>query len=158
MNLKKNRIVKYILLIFAFFFIVWNIIWAVNYYQYYKFIPGYMKAPKSYVKSGEDYTYTVGCPSYLSLTGNFALNNNENMSILIWPSLLSRGTSQYGVRITDEDIGSTYSIYVDEDLNYIDIEKNRYNDSEEKTIQILLEKYQIDLNKMRQEVRNEWQQ
>lgn len=158
MSLKKKSIIKYMLLILLCFFLVWNILWLINFYTYYKFSSGYMKSPISYVKSGKDFTYTIACPKYLSLKGNFALTNNDNLSIIIWPALLMHGTSEYGVGIYDEKTDSTYRFYVDKDLKYLHIDDNKYEDSEEKTIQLLLEKHQIDLYKMRQLVKEEWKQ
>ena len=102
MSLKKKKIIKYALLTLTGIFLIWNIIWAVNYYNYYKFSSGYEKTPINYVKSGKDYTYTVACPTYLSLTGNFALTNNDNLSIIIWPAFLMQGTSEYGIGIYDK--------------------------------------------------------
>ena len=112
MSLKKKKLVTHILLILFSFFLIWNIVWAVNFYTYYRFSSGYIKSPVSYIKSGKDYTYTVACPAYLSFTGNFALTNNDNLSLIIWPALFMRGNSEYGVGIYDEKLDSTYRFYV----------------------------------------------
>lgn len=158
MSLKKKKIIKYILLTLLGLFLIWNTVWAVNYYTYYKFSSGYMKSPVNYIKSGKDYTYTVACPSYLSLTGNFALTNNDDLSIIIWPAVFMRGTSEYGVGIQDEKSDTTYRFYVDKDLKYLHIDDMGYSDSEEITIKSLLKKYQKDLYEMRQLVKDEWKQ
>lgn len=68
------------------------------------------------------------------------------------------GTSEYGVGIYDEESDSTYRFYVDKDLNYLHIDDMGYSDSEEQTIKILLNKYQKDLDKMRQLIKDEWKQ
>ena len=158
MRQKKKRIIKYMLSILLGFFLIWNIVWSVNFYTYYKFSSGYMKSPVSYIKSGKDYTYTVACPGYLSFTGNLALTNNDNLSIIIWPALLMLGSPEYGVGISDEMSDSTYRFYVDKDLKYLHNDEMEYSDSEEKTIQILLKKYQIDLQKMLRLAHDEWKQ
>ncbi len=156
MSKKKRSIMRYMLQILLGFFLIWNIVWSVNFYTYYKFSSGYMKSPVSYIKSGKDYTYTVACPRYLSFTGNFALTNNDNLSIIIWPAIFMLGNSEYGAGIYDEMSDSTYRFYVDEDLKYLYKNEMGYSDSEEKTIQILLGKYQKDLHKMRRLAYDEW--
>lgn len=106
----------------------------------------------------KDYTYTIGCPSYLSLTGNFSLTNNDNLSVIIWLGLFMHGASEYGVSIYDENLDTTYRFYVNKDLKYLRVEEMGYTVSEEKEVQALLAEYQQDLNKMRQLVKDEWQQ
>lgn len=155
MNINNRNIMKYVVAVVAGLFLIWNILWAVNFYSYYKLTSGYEKSPVSYIKSGEDYTYTVACPAYLSTTGNYALTNNDNLSIIIWPGFMG-GAFEYGIGIYDEILGSTYRFYVDKNLEYLPIEDNKYSEAEAKTLQILLEKYRENLDKMYQLAKAEW--
>lgn len=155
MSLKN---IKKILLVFLSLFLICNIVWAINFYNYYKFISGYEKSPISFVKSGQDYTYTIACPSYMNLAGNFALTNNDNLSIIIWPNLFACGASEYGVGIYDEKSDSTYRFYVDKELKYLNIDDNEEKDTEKQIIKSLLKTYQQELFEMRQLIKKEWQQ
>lgn len=110
----------------------------------------------SYVKSGEKYTYTVACPTYLSFTGNFALTNNDDLSLIIWPSLFMCDSGEYGIGIFDQEKNFTYRFYVDNNLQYLNVKENNYSDDEERYLHELLDEHRKELNEMHQLAKIEW--
>lgn len=156
MNIRGRKIAKYIILILIILFLIWNIVWAVNFYCYHKTTEGYEKSPVSYIKSGKDYTYTVVKPHYLSFTGNFAITNNKALSLIIWPGIFFKGDSEYGIGIYDHRSEETYRFYVDKNLKYLEDKNDVYSDLEEKRIKKLLKKYEGNLEKMLQLANLEW--
>ncbi len=145
------------LLLLISIFLIWNIVWGINYYSYYKYSDGYAKSPINYFKSEKDYTYTVDCPSYLRLTGNFAVTNNDDLSIIIWPSLFMR-SAEYGISAEDRKKNVTYRFYVDEDLNYLRHEDLNYALPDEAHIKSLLKKSRTELSEMQRLASKEWNQ
>lgn len=156
-KLLKRKKSRYVLLLLISIFLIWNIVWGINYYSYYKYSDGYEKSPINYFKSIKDYTYTVDCPSYLRLTGNFAVTNNDDLSILIWPSLFAN-SAEYGVSIDDKKRNATYRFYVDKDLNYLRHEDMDYSEPDEEYIKSLLYKNSKELSEMQQLAVKEWAQ
>lgn len=145
------------LLLLVSIVLVWNIIWVVNYYGYYKYSTGYTKSPINYFKSEKDYTYTVDGPSYLRLTGNFAITNNDDLSIVIWPSLFMR-SAEYGISIDDKKKNVTYRFYVNGGLDYLRHKEMNYSQSDEDYIKSLLQKKNKELSEMQQLAEEEWNQ
>lgn len=154
-KLLKGKKSRYVLLLLISVFLTWNIVWGINYYGYYKYSTGYEKSPINYFKSEKDYTYTVDGPSYLRLTGNFAITNNDDLSIIIWPSLFMR-SAEYGISIEDKKKNATYRFYVDEGLKYFSHKDMNYTQSEENYIKSLLDKNKEELSKMQQLAAREW--
>ncbi len=156
MNINIKRVLKYIILTIVFLFLVWNILWAINFHDYHKKTSGYEKTPMSYVKSGRQYTYTVVCPSYLSFTGNFAITNNEELSLIIWPGAFIKDKMEYGIGIYDPKSEDTYRFYIDKNLEYHKERNDFYSDLEEDRIRRLLHKYKQDLEIMLELANSEW--
>lgn len=139
------------------FFIVFLIsAWSLNFYQYYRQTEGYLKSPISYVKSETDYTYTVGCPDIGSFVGNYALSNNEDVVLLIWPNLFMWGTHTYGVRIFNEDENCKWGFYVNEKLEYISSENNELDESRVEKCKQLLNEHLKELKCMQEIAKKEW--
>lgn len=147
-----------ILVILIGLFLVWNLVWATNYYVYYKHVDNYDKDQKSYSRDDGTYTYTIVCPSYFELTGNFAITTNDknNLFLIIWPSVFGIGKEQYGVIIADDKTKEPYSFYVTEDLEYIPSEEMGYSDKECEYLYKLINKYQVNLQEMKKLALEEW--
>ena len=145
--MKKHRFkkLKIIIAIIIGSLLIWNGIWYINYKAYGRFTSGYLKSPVNYVKSGDDFTYTVDPPSYLRFTGNFAITNNKELSLVIWPSLFMKGKAEYGIGILDKSANLVYRFYVDESMNYIRVPEMNYTEDEELHVKNLIDKYHNDL-------------
>lgn len=156
MKASKYRKLKLLILILIAVFILWNAVWYMNYSTYAKFTSGYLKSPVNYVKSGDHFTYTVDPPSYLRLTGNFAITNNKELSLIIWPSLFMKGKAKYGIGIEDESTDLIYRFYVDEELNYIHVSEMNYAKDEEIYVEKLLDEHRSSLLEMYTLAKDEW--
>ena len=154
-RLKKSKMRTVLLKIVLVSFIIWNIVWVLNYSSYLKYTDGYEKQKVSMVKKIGTYNYTVKSPRYLSFTGNFAINNGL-ISCIIWPNLFISGKYEYGLRIYDNEIDHGYMFYVDEKLNYLNIPKNDFSDEELKIIDNILKKNKKELGKIRRLAIKEW--
>lgn len=151
----KSKIAFGIVFLMIASFIVWNIIWAINYSAYSKLSAGYEKYYKTMGKKIGLYNYTLKCPNYFSFHGNFAITN-DNLSIIIWPDLFIRGGYTYGLKIFDRQLNHGYMFYVDSELNYLDIPENNFSDEEIKIIIEILNKNSDELKKMCVLAKNEW--
>lgn len=88
-------------------------------------------------------SYNVKTPDYLGFTGNLGISNNEDMVLLIWPSLFGN-KFKYGVRIQDDT--GTYEIYINENLGSVT------GNPEDK---VIVEKYNNDIkNYMKRQRKN----
>ncbi len=47
-KLLKSKKLRYVLLLLIGIFLIWNIVWGINYYSYYKYSDGYKKSPINY--------------------------------------------------------------------------------------------------------------
>lgn len=137
-------------------FLMWNIVWFLNWNLYQRHTENYVKTPHSYYREIVDYTCTIVAPKYLRLGGNYAVVNENGIGIIIWPQFFYAGAPEYGIEIpSNENI--IYRFYVDENLNYISDNRMCYEKADEDKIRNLLDKYKRDLNKMMQIAKNEWE-
>lgn len=137
MSMKKKRIVKIVMIAVAIF-AAYNIFWfSVTHIKYNKYVNNITGIEREYIGSyGKFYSkedphnYTVKLPGYLSYEGSLNVNNNEDVSVFVWPSVFSDSTS-YGLTIGDNS-EDTVSINVDssgsiaEDSGYSELEKQHY--------------------------------
>ncbi|MDD7306137.1 MAG: hypothetical protein PUG67_06080 [Peptoniphilaceae bacterium] len=126
---KKNsnivKIVKYAILLF----IIYNMIWLLNVLVRYKpYTKGFetFEKNKSYYSVGKNgYVYNVKYPNYLSFTGNMAISkDNDRIGLIIWPKIF--GNFDLGLQINEDN--EIYSYILDakrKDYNKSIIEKNR---------------------------------
>lgn len=129
MTKKKNILIVGVILIIIFG--LYNLFWWLSVMHTYK---PYVKAvPKNkygvYVKydEKEEITYNVKLPDYLHFTGNLGVSDQNNIVIIIWPSIFNQ-SFQYGVRVQDDT--EAYEIYVDENLEPVsgdELEKEMIN-------------------------------
>lgn len=159
-KLWRNK--KILIIIFVAVFSIFNIVWGINYYTYYKYTSSYDKAPQNYSRSNGDYTFTIKCPSYLRFIGNYAITNNDNgnedkeLFLIVWPSFLGDQKNEYGVMIKEKGDENIYSFYADENLRYLPSEEIDYTQEEQKQIQYLLNKYEESLVEMCKLANSEW--
>jgi len=83
---KKTLVVVAVTVLFVF--LVYNVVWFINYKTYDKFIDHqYIESSdsrSSYSKKASGSTYTVKKPDYLQFTGNLAIDNaDSSVSIII---------------------------------------------------------------------------
>lgn len=137
------------------FFLMWNIIWCINWYQYQKHTKEYTKTPHTYYSIIDDYTCTVAAPEYLKFTGNYAITSENGIGIIIWPHVFSFGTPVYGIEFSvDENI--IYRFYVDENLNYLSNDEMHYDEEDEIEIKMLLNAHKDEIHNMMQIAEKEW--
>lgn len=122
---KKKKIVLFVvgmLLLFGLYNLFWYLGVMHTYGAYIEKVP--KNAHGVYVKFDEsqNITYNVKLPDYLHLTGNLGVSNKSGTVLLIWPSFFSEKFT-YGIRVQD-DTGA-YEIYVDENMNPINGDKNQ---------------------------------
>lgn len=153
--MKKNILFKKLIHIMISIFILLNILWMSNYMTYSNYAKSYEKIPKIYICKKDGYTLAVKKPNYLSFTGNFAVSNKD-ISYIIWPGLFMNGKYEHGLTIYDRNIDHGYMFYVNSELNYIDIDNNKFSDSEVDIINALLEKNNETLDIMRRLAIEEW--
>lgn len=128
-----------ILAVLVGLFCVYNIFWFASVQYKYK---DYLEAvPEEYGKhiqfdEENNLSYNVKTPDYLGFTGNLGISNNEDMVLLIWPSLFGN-KFKYGVRIQDDT--GTYEIYINENLGSVT------GNPEDK---VIVEKYNNDIKKL----------
>lgn len=92
----------------------WLLITTIKYNKFVKIVPKNEFGLYFIVEDG--YIYNVKKPAYLQYTGNLGVSNPEKGELLlIWP--LMSGGYKYGFRLQED--GSTYEIYVDENMNPI---------------------------------------
>lgn len=85
----KKGILKYVLIVSCFVFLIYNIIW---YFGTYKVFQEYQKSFPEVADSGvkiyvdeENYQYGVRIPSYLCWNGSMAVSEqNANHALVIW--------------------------------------------------------------------------
>lgn len=139
--MKKKFKKRYILLFLAVCFLIYNIVWFVNWYSYRKMEKalGYNERYQSYVYKEDDFIYSVFPPHYLSLTGNYDISQSVKLyekpttiGMVIWPEFF--GEYEVGIIIEHH--------YLDEATS----NENEYNYKSEK-IYILLDEHMKPKNK-----------
>jgi len=129
---------KWIIVILITFILI-NIIWYINYSMYSPYKEGYQKFKTCYNRSNKEYEFTVKQPAYTSFTGNLAIaNKRDTLSIIIWPGLFMTQPFEYGAIIYDEESQHGYMLYVDENMNYLETEKNQLSPDEIKNAKLVL--------------------
>jgi hypothetical protein len=143
--MKKKALM--ILSILAGAVVLYSLTWFLNnQIVYNKYEKGFEEIPLSHtkVKMLEDHTLSVKKADYGTFTGNLSITNNEDsVSILIWPSLFGMET---GVMITEE--GTAYHILVDENFQVIDETDVMGRE--------LMEKHKEEINKQREIANQTW--
>lgn len=153
--IKNSKFIYGIIIFIISAFIIWNIVWIINYNEYSKLCVGYKKYNKTMGKQIENYNCTLKCPDYLSFQGNFAISK-DNISIIIWPDLFINETYTFGLRIFDEQLNHGYMFYVDNQLNYLDIPENKFTKKETEIINKILNKNINELKEMKSLAKEEW--
>ncbi len=135
-----------------------NGLWWGNRALYNKYVTDDYRPPDRslYGKNVSGINYTVKKPGYPTFQGNFAINNGGTISLIIWPGVFFSGEYEYGLMIYDNDIEHGYMFYVDEDLQYIDTEKNKYVEEYRVIILEFLETHVQELQEILQLVQEEW--
>ena len=145
MNLKTC---SKLLLVIIGAFLIWNGIWYLNKKAYEAYVKDYELYYTAYGKTEDMFQYTVSFPPYPHLQGNFAIGNLEDtLSIIMWPSLFAQEIKSYGVMLVDQ--GVTYQIYVDENLDYLNMYEiinkiKSYDVGNDKNITVYLHKYHCE--------------
>lgn len=136
-------------------FLIWNIVWFMNWYPYEKQAQNYSKTPQGYYKGIDDYACGIAAPDYLRFTGNYAIIRDDRLGIIIWPKKPFWGKTEYGIEIpVDENY--IYRFYVDKNLNYLSDEEMEYTAEEEEEIKKLLKIHKDTLSIMMQVAKEEW--
>ncbi|WP_243291890.1 hypothetical protein [Bacillus sp. FJAT-47783] len=143
----KKISIKKILLIVISIFLIWNIAWflitAIKYNKFTEAIP--KNEYGVYIKEEDGYLYNVKKPGYLSFTGNLGVSKKESMNgLIIWPLLF--GGFEYGIRLQND--GEVYEIYVDENMNPINVDDSV-------AIQ-QLEEHKVEIEKMISKANEIW--
>ncbi|PXV95384.1 hypothetical protein C8E03_10112 [Lachnotalea glycerini] len=155
--MNKKKIIIIVLSSLFIIFMIRNLIWYLNFNKYENYISNeYELYVKSYGKTLNGYSYTIKQPEFYSFTGNFAINNNADISIIIWPELFMKGDMRIGMELVDAENNHGYRFYVDKELNYMVDKKNNFTEEEITQIQNLLDKKKEEIGKMYRLAKKEW--
>ena len=157
--MKKSRIkAKHVLIAAIIVVLLVNGLWWANRALYNKYVTDdYRQYDNVYAKNVSGINYTVAKPGYPSFHGNFAIGNNDNtIALLIWPGFFFVGDYEYGLQLYDHDIEHGYMLYVDEDMNYLDTEKNKYVVDDKEIILEILQKDAQELQEIMRLAKEEW--
>ena len=110
-------------------FLIYNIIWFLNYNSYNKYIDDRFEAlsisKSSYLDTTSDILYGVKKPDYFCFDGNlYVVSEDNSMSILYWPSFMCKDIAETGLIMQDDINKIKHMIYLDENMNY-DYDRNR---------------------------------
>ena len=151
---------KHVLIAVLIAILLVNGLWWINRALYNKYVTDDYPAPYNnslYGKNISGINYNVAKPMYPSFHGNFAIgNNDDSIALLIWPGFFFVGDYEYGLQIYDHDIEHGYMLYVDENLNYLDTEKNKYGVDEKEIILEILQKNAQELQEILNLAKEEW--
>ncbi len=133
-----KNVIKKTLILIVIAFIIYNLVWFVNYKRYIDFsnLTGKDEFGNSLFIDDEKISYSVGFPHYLGFTGNLAIcslrndklqNGDVMVDIIIWPLPFS-DKCEIGISLeviedtTLDETGFNYTtdcieIMVDKDLN-----------------------------------------
>lgn len=127
-KINAKKVIIIIVIIILVLFGLYNITWyQITHEKYDNFSEQMEKTfGKTYVKPfytsyssfEKGYGYKVKYPDYLSYTGNLAITNNKDTTLIIWPSIFSEENNEYGVIIQDNEKG--YQIMIDKKANPIE--------------------------------------
>lgn len=152
--MKKKRI--YIVVIVVIVMVI-NILWFLNNSMYNSYKKGFEKFKTCYNMSTDEYDFTVKKPDYLSFTGNLAIaNKKDTVSIIIWPGVFMKQPFEYGVMIYDEVQQHGYMIYVDENMNFLESEKNQISPEQKADANKVLKKNKHELIKLLNQAKVLW--
>ncbi len=145
MNFAKNhKIITFI----AIIAVLYNVLWAFNYFSFKKLKGEYTKGQNVYYLNEKDYALTYKSPSYPYLDGNYAvINKDSSIRLIVWPPNLLNKSYKYALYLYDKDTNYDYIVYVDNDMNYVDEETN-LTEEEIKNVQIILKERQQSLQKL----------
>lgn len=149
---KKKKVIVSILSFIFLIFTLYTIVWVVNYKSYDRFIDESLTklsySPNSFVDRNSSVIYGVKKPAFLSFTGNLTCVSEDGvLTILIWPSFMSKKTDKIGLIITDNEKQTSYMVYVDKKMEY-NAEANEvigYTKEEEDEMRLLITKYKLEL-------------
>lgn len=158
-NLIKSKIAKTTLLIILALFILWSGVWWMNYQKYMeKLTDDYKKYGQCYGKETESICYTISCPAFASLVGNYGIADcNNNISIIIWPDYIGKVTYTYGLELMDKKTEVVYRFYVDENMEYMDSNEDTFSDKEKHKIIYLLEGNREEIEDLLSYADEEWE-
>ena len=155
-----NKGLKRLTIIGVLLVLTWTTIWVINYAWYIDKAYGYEKLPDTYYKYEEGYSYTVRCPHYFSLTGNFAISNSDcTVAILIWPNYLKNKQYEdykFGISILDTKTNMGYRFYSDISGNFVEMKNEKYNATEKKIIAELIYRYEDEIKILFNLAEKEW--
>lgn len=148
-----------IFLLIILIFAVINILWYGNYNQYKELITdNFTKVDKAYTWENDyNYVFTVAKPPYLRYSGNVAITNEDDtVSILIWPEKFKPGEYEIGLQLYDEKTEAGYMFVVDKKMQYRDDPANDFSESQRTEILELLKRDKQELDYMYALAKEEW--
>ncbi len=139
----KKGILKYVLIVSCFVFLIYNIIW---YFGTYKVFQEYQKSFPEVADSGvkiyvdeENYQYSVKIPSYLCWNGSMAVSEqNANHALIIWRGFGGKKELE-GIILTTET-GEMVQIELENSSKAVDSENQNMVDENLDLIHMLYEK------------------
>ncbi len=141
MNFAKNhKIITFI----AIIAVLYNVLWAFNYFSFKKLKGEYTKGQNVYYLNEKDYALTYKSPSYPYLDGNYAvINKDSSIRLIVWPPNLLKWEYRYIVYIHDKKSENEHIFYVDRDMNYLDT--NDTGEEQAKKIKAILHRNKEEL-------------
>ena len=154
----KKKLILSILLILVIAVLLWSLIWYVNYQRYNEYITvDYNKYGDCYVKKNEKEYYTVSCPAFGTLTGNYAVSNSENtITLIIWPDYIGEVSYTYGMEILNKETKFGYRFYVNEEMQYVESDVSNFSEREKKEIYKFLNGNRTEILYLFSKASKEW--
>lgn len=148
---KRTKILLSLLFgVILLFHLAWAGNYFLNYRPYTKTVP--IHESGEYFLMTDNYDLSVAMPSYPTFTGNLAITNkNDDLSLLIWPSIV--GSPEIGLQILGLD-GVIYSVILDQSLNY-DNEKNPSDIPKEQINQLIIDR-RTEMDEMYDYAKKSW--
>lgn len=139
-------------------FLIFNLIWFLNYRSYGTVSGDYERYNGMYVKEdSREFDYTWSGPDYPSFNGNYAITNaDDTLSLIIWPKSLFREESWFGLQMYDDVWKEGYMFYVDRDMNYSDAENPEFSEREKEKILDWMEKRDAEIRQLKELAEAEW--
>lgn len=155
---RKLKLFKMTLLIIFVIGLFWSGVWWMNYQKYMEKVSNeYKKYGQCYGKETEAIYYTISCPSFASLVGNYGITDcDNNISIIIWPDYIGKVTYTYGLELADKKTEVVYRFYVDENMEYMDSNEDTFSDKEKHKIIRLLEGNRKEIEELLSDADEEW--
>lgn len=131
--MRKKNFCKKTIFILGVIFIIINLFWFANYLSYNKYTRAANQKSDlrvgTYYKSEDDgISYTIKKPDYLNTRGNLgSVNEDNSIAIILWPSLFCDEIERYGITLYDASIERGYMIYVDRNMDFLQLNYERFS-------------------------------